>query len=55
MVAHVILHCLIFQLLSVSYEQFAVDLDERFGQSLWNEFPEMANKGTLFIKAHPLK
>lgn len=32
--------------LSVSYEQFAVALDEKFGQSLWSEFPEIANKGT---------
>ena len=31
--------------LSVSYEQFAVGLDEKFGQSLWSEFPEIANKG----------
>ena len=32
-------------ILSVSYEQFAVGLDEKFGQSLWSEFPEIANKG----------
>ncbi len=30
---------------SVSYEQFAVGLDEKFGQSLWSEFPDIANKG----------
>ena len=40
------------QMLSVSYEQFAVGLDEKFGHSLWDEFPEMANRGmctgTLF-------
>lgn len=30
--------------LSVNYEQFAVKLDEKFGQSLWSEFPEIANK-----------
>ena len=29
----------------MSYEQFAVGLDEKFGQSLWNDFPEVANKG----------
>ena len=34
-----------FQLLSVSYEQFAVGLDERFGHSLWKDFPEVANRG----------
>ena len=33
------------QLLSVSYEQFAVGLDERFGHSLWKDFPEVANRG----------
>lgn len=32
-------------ILSVSYEQFAVGLDEKFGQSLWSEFPDIANKG----------
>ena len=33
------------QMLSVSYEQFAVGLDNRYGQNLWDEFPEIANKG----------
>ena len=32
-------------MLSVSYEQFAVVLDEKFGQNLWAEFPEIASKG----------
>lgn len=29
----------------MSYEQFAVGLDEKFGHNLWSEFPEIANKG----------
>ncbi len=29
----------------MSYEEFVVALDERFGQSLWSDFPEVANKG----------
>jgi len=37
------------QVLSVSYEQFALGLDDKFGQSLWVEFPEIASKGMFFI------
>ena len=33
----------------MSYEQFAVKVDERFGQSLWTEFPEIANKGKCWV------
>ncbi len=36
--------CLL-QLLSVSYEKFAVALDEKFGQIMWVDFPQTANKG----------
>ncbi|XP_064384276.1 RIPOR family member 3-like [Halichondria panicea] len=31
-------------LLSVSYEKFAVALDEKFGQIMWVDFPQTANK-----------
>ncbi len=37
----------VLQILSVSYEEFAVALDEKFGQSLWSDFPEVTNKGEL--------
>ena len=36
---------LYIQLLSVSHERFAVSLDEKFGQTMWVDFPETANKG----------
>ena len=34
-----------FQKLSVKYERFALALDEWFGQTLWVDFPDVANKG----------
>ena len=46
-------HLLCFQSLSVSYEQFAVGLDEKFGQGLWNDFPEVANKGKGSLASNP--
>ena len=41
----VICNMLCMQLLSVSHERFAVSLDEKFGQTMWVDFPETANKG----------
>ena len=42
------LYCLFFlniQKLSVKYERFALALDEQFGQSLWTDYSDVANKG----------
>jgi hypothetical protein len=33
--------------LCVSCELFVIALDEKYGQILWNEFPEIANKGEV--------
>ena len=42
---HVLMAMYLLQLLSVSYERFAVALDEKFGQIMWVDFPQTANKG----------